>query len=181
MAKIPELEIEIKQIPSPATVGGYTCAIILLSIAASIFTQNFMTLDFVQTLTAENRLLQERMVHLERTMGIEDVAIVTVTGYSPRVRETDSTPRITASNEHVREGGVAVSHDLKKAGWWKKFIIIPCKTRKEARDGHCGRFWVNDTMNRRYKKRVDIFFKSTAKARKCCFGKIKRKIEHLSM
>jgi 3D (Asp-Asp-Asp) domain-containing protein len=43
--------------------------------------------------------------------------LVTVTAYSNRAAETDSTPNQTATNREVRAGMVAVSRDLFDSGW----------------------------------------------------------------
>jgi 3D (Asp-Asp-Asp) domain-containing protein len=73
---------------------------------------------------------------------------VEITAYTSRIRETDSTPYITASNEIVRPGGIAISRDLLNiiGGYGTKVII----------KGY-GVFVVNDIMNARYTNSVDIW------------------------
>jgi 3D (Asp-Asp-Asp) domain-containing protein len=89
---------------------------------------------------------------------------VDVTAYSPTVRETDSTPFITASNKSVKEGYIAVSRDL------EYYLDFGDKVFIED----IGIFEVQDRMNRRWKSRVDIFFYDTKKAVR--FGKVKKKM-----
>lgn len=70
---------------------------------------------------------------------------VTVTAYSPSRSETDITPNLTAIHEKPILGGtVAVSRDLLKYLGNKVYIY------------QVGVFRVNDLMNKRYKKRIDI-------------------------
>jgi 3D (Asp-Asp-Asp) domain-containing protein len=77
---------------------------------------------------------------------------VDVTGYSAEEKQTDSTPKITAFMKKVRIGRIAVSWDLLEMGWTpgKKVWI----------EGY-GVFTIGDIMDRRWKKRLDIFFPST--------------------
>ncbi len=82
---------------------------------------------------------------------------LTVTAYSPTVRETDSTPLINACNESVAEGQIAVSNDLWLAGW-----VCGKRVWVQGR----GIYRISDRMNRRFKNRVDIFFFSTKDARR---------------
>ena len=117
----------------------------------------------------EQDQISQRMLHLEQMAGVQ-IEHVTVTAYSPRVRETDDTPYITASNLRVAEGTVAVSRDLWRGGWaFGKKVFIECapgeKGRKEAKAGLCGIFIIRDVMNQRFTKRMDIFIHSTRKAR----------------
>jgi len=83
---------------------------------------------------------------------------VTLTAYSARVRETDSTPNITASNKRVKEGHVALSRDLER-----KFGL---RFGDKINIHKIGIFEFQDRMHRRKKKQVDIFMKSTKMALK---------------
>ncbi len=85
---------------------------------------------------------------------------VTVTAYSPRMRETDSTPFITATNRPVRQGIVAVSRDLFKAGW--------VFGRKVYLKG-LGLFTIDDLMAPEKRNHIDIFMDKTSAA--LAFGK----------
>lgn len=87
---------------------------------------------------------------------------VTVTAYSPRVRETDSTPFTTASNRPVRQGIVAVSRDLFNAGWvfGKKVYLAGL-----------GLFTIDDLMASGKRNQIDIFMHDTDEA--IDFGKRK--------
>lgn len=81
---------------------------------------------------------------------------VTITAYTPRVEETDSTPMITACNTKSREGIVAVSRDLFKSGTACGKVVIL--------HGY-GKFVIEDTMNKRYSNRVDILVDKVSEAR----------------
>ena len=88
--------------------------------------------------------------------------VVDVTMYRPNVRETDSTPNITADGTHIRISKasdykyVALSRNLLKR-WggpfdYGDFILI-----KGTPDGHKdGVYNVRDTMNPKYVNYVDI-------------------------
>lgn len=78
---------------------------------------------------------------------------VASTGYAPSPYQTDTTPCITASGVRVRRGTVA-------ANW------LPFGTLLEI-NGEI--FMVEDRMNPRYGKAIDIFFPSTSEALE--FGK----------
>ncbi|MEW6443727.1 MAG: hypothetical protein AB1640_22525 [bacterium] len=75
-------------------------------------------------------------------------ARVTVTCYRSRVEETDSTPNITAFNWRTGPGLIAVSRDLLEKGF------VP--GQKVYLEGY-GVFEVGDVMNKRFKRRVDIW------------------------
>ena len=84
--------------------------------------------------------------------------IVTVTAYSAEVNQTDSTPHITASNKHVKEGYIALSRDLEKdLGLHFGDLIL-------LEGGIYGIFEFQDRMHKRKKRQVDIFYYSTKKA-----------------
>lgn len=85
---------------------------------------------------------------------------IVATGYTSSVRETDSTPFITASMTRVRPGCLALSRDLLRTftpgapfdfGDW---AVIP----------GVGIFIVEDTMNARWHNRADIWFNSRRQA-----------------
>ncbi len=58
------------------------------------------------------RLLPETPQHVNECGEPVYVRVDRVTGYSPTVSQTDSTPTITATNRQVRVGIVAISRDL---------------------------------------------------------------------
>jgi 3D (Asp-Asp-Asp) domain-containing protein len=63
----------------------------------------------------------------------------------------------TASGKTPIVGHIAVSHDLKKAGWkFGKHVFIPGK----------GLYVIEDTMNKRWVRKMDIFHHSYPEARK---------------
>ncbi|MFH1188398.1 MAG: hypothetical protein V1652_00960 [bacterium] len=97
----------------------------------------------------------------------EQIALVTVTGYSSREEETDSTPFITASGSHVREGIIA-------ANW----LPFGAKVRIPEYFGETI-FIVEDRMHQRFSDRVDIWFSTTEEALK--FGVQKARIEILEV
>ncbi len=103
---------------------------------------------------------------------------VIITAYTPSVWETDSTPFITASGKRISKYYVAVSRDLlsKFPYGTKVKITIPdknlpgCGSRGVIRKKVLVR-QVEDTMNKRYSKRIDLVFFSRKEAIK--FGKCK--------
>lgn len=75
---------------------------------------------------------------------------ITITSYNNHSSQTDSTPNITATNRPVREGMVAVSPDLLKKGiaHYGDLLYISCFDKW---------YLIEDTMNSRFERRVDIF------------------------
>lgn len=75
---------------------------------------------------------------------------ITITSYNNHANQTDDTPNITATNRPVRENMVAVSNDLlaKKLVYYGDLVYIDCTKQW---------YIVEDTMNRRFEKRMDIF------------------------
>ena len=91
-----------------------------------------------------------------------NVLNVTVTAYTPRARETDSTPQFTAIMSRSRPGyTAAVSRDL-----------INYLGRKIYIEG-VGVFKLEDVMNRRYRQRIDLMFGSVKAAREFGVKKLK--------
>ncbi|WP_051694435.1 3D domain-containing protein [Desulfohalovibrio reitneri] len=88
---------------------------------------------------------------------------VTVTAYSPREQETDSTPTLTATNNKVRHGIVAVSRDLFQQGWvFGRRVYIQGE----------GVFVIDDLMAKDKRRQLDIFMHDTQDALR--FGAKKR-------
>ncbi len=88
------------------------------------------------------------LLNSERLKGLARRKVVTVTAYSPREIETDSTPFITASNSPVRPGIVAVSRDLFENGWvFGKKVYIK----------NMGVFVIDDLMAESKREQLDIF------------------------
>lgn len=89
---------------------------------------------------------------------------VTVTSYNNSEEQTDGTPNVTASNRPVREGIVAISQDFLNKGYAKygDLIYISCFDKW---------FVIEDTMNKRFEKRLDVFLfdkKESLKINKKC-------------
>ncbi len=120
--------------------------------------------------SGDEQELASKILNYEEDAIIEEVPgdsthfQVDVTAYSPTVSETDSTPLITASNKMVKEGYIAVSRDLEAYLEFGDKVFIE----------DIGIFEVQDRMNRRWSKRVDIFFYNTKRAIQ--FGKVKKKM-----
>lgn len=79
--------------------------------------------------------------------------IVTVTGYSSSIDETDDEPYITASGVYVKEGIVATN-----------FLPIGTKIKIPSLFGDKV-FVVHDRMNKRYYYRVDVWFPTKEEAK----------------
>lgn len=110
--------------------------------------------DVSDLLTRFVTMNRKRILTLQRTRSL------TVTAYSPRRRETDSTPFTTASNKRVRQGIVAVSRDLFDSGWvFGKKVYIK----------QYGLFTIDDLMAEGKRNHIDIFMDDTNAA--LAFGK----------
>ena len=75
---------------------------------------------------------------------------IIVTSYNNIENQTDDTPNVTATSRPVREGIVAVSRDFLTKGWahYGDLVYIDCFDKW---------FVVEDTMNQRFEKRMDVF------------------------
>lgn len=97
------------------------------------------------------------------------VVTMIFTAYSNQVKQTDSTPNITAFNTQVHHCGIAVSRDIEALGFKHgcRVHIDGIKTSLIRLDGtdYCnGLYLVNDRMNKRWKQRADLFFFDNSKA-----------------
>jgi 3D (Asp-Asp-Asp) domain-containing protein len=90
---------------------------------------------------------------------------VTITAYTAREEECDSTPETTADGTPSRIGLLAMSNDLYKELGFKKGDRVMLVTE----DGNLGVFAVHDGMNKRWRRRVDILHGNVKAAR--LFGK----------
>jgi 3D (Asp-Asp-Asp) domain-containing protein len=82
--------------------------------------------------------------------------MVAVTAYNPVKEQCDDDPLVTASNNRVRPGIVAVSQDLFEQGWrFGRQVYI---------EGH-GVFTIDDKMGPRARNRMDVLLFSKRKAK----------------
>lgn len=97
------------------------------------------------------------------------------TSYNPEARQTDSSPRIGASGKSMEEGMIALSRDLLypnsnlPTGYNSGSPIkYGQRVRVTSPNPQCnGEFVVEDTMNKRYKNRGDIFLEERSKNTSC--------------
>lgn len=105
------------------------------------------------------------MANSKKILNSENRRLLTVTAYSPRACETDSDPFITATNNKVRAGIIAVSRDLFDKGWvFGKKVYIK----------NMGIFTIDDLMASTKTEQIDIFMQDTGKAVQ--FGKKKLEV-----
>jgi len=98
----------------------------------------------------------------ERRFSLLPPLDVVVTGYSSTPGQTDDTPFLTASMTSVRPGVIALSRDLIRTYNPSAPFDFGDRVVLEG----VGTFVVEDTMNKRYRRRADIWFASTAEARR---------------
>jgi len=98
------------------------------------------------------------------------IARVTLTAYSSTPDQTDDTPFTTAAGTRVRDGILAVSRDLERAGWrfGTPVVILEvsgpgCGAAAEALVGRV--LVVEDRMHRRKRNQIDVWRPSRAEAR----------------
>jgi len=96
---------------------------------------------------------------------------VTATAYNSLAYQTNSNPSITAFGDSLKPGlrYIAVSRDLLDSG-----LVHNTKVKIQGFDSL---YIVKDKMNRRYKKRIDIYMGNDVKKAKK-WGKKKLKIEY---
>lgn len=119
--------------------------------------------------TTETTLEVAQALH-EKVLQSRSVQSLTVTAYNPTEAQCDEDPFTAASMRRVKPGTVAVSRDLFDQGW-----VFGKKIRIEG----LGIFEINDLMNSRYSKCVDVFMTDEAEAVE--FGKRKRKVALLDI
>ncbi len=121
-------------------------AIVICGLLATAFLYA-MQVD-IEDLQAVVKTQAKQIKQLEQHKTLKPVS-VTVTAYSPRESETDSTPFKTAFMDPVKLGTVAVSRDLFLDGWTpgRKVYIY-----------QIGVFEISDLMHHRKSNHLDIFF-----------------------
>lgn len=147
---------------------------IILSLAIAInfvwyihYTESNKRYQYQLNKMNEQTLEQKRVIEYQEFLidkyKEKNILNVTVTAYTPRACETDSTPQFTAIMSKSCPGyTAAVSRDL-----------INYLGRKIYIEG-VGVFKLEDVMNRRYRQRIDLMFGSVEAARK--FGKKQLKV-----
>ena len=98
--------------------------------------------------------IEQEQIKIQQLMSVVTPEIVTLTTYKAVVGETDDTPNITASGFKItnpkKHRIIAVSKDLKrKWGWGTKVRVV-------GAGKYDGTYRVQDLMNKRYRKRIDI-------------------------
>ncbi|MBI4250214.1 3D domain-containing protein [Candidatus Uhrbacteria bacterium] len=123
-------------------------------------TQATPEVEVVQKKALETKPAKKQAVQKEKKLSAPKTSQqrVTVTAYSSTVDQTDSTPCITANGfnvcEHNKENIIAAN-------------FLPFGTRVRLPDLYGDKvFTVQDRMNRRYSRRVDIWMKTREKAKK---------------
>lgn len=98
-------------------------------------------------------------IYSDDTMLVYDIETnttrVTVTAYQSDVNQTDSTPNITCINTKVGPGTIAVSRDM--------FELLNIAFGDKLYIMGYGVYVVNDIMNKRYTRSVDIWVPKNAK------------------
>lgn len=95
-------------------------------------------------------------------MEIIKILLVTATIYHADPSQTDSTPFITASGAIIEEccpadhRWIAVSRDLEHEGF-----VFGAKVRITGTDGFDGIWTVQDRMNKRWHRRIDLLVDKT--------------------
>jgi 3D (Asp-Asp-Asp) domain-containing protein len=95
-------------------------------------------------------------------LGLMEFYPVVVTAYSSTPDQTDSTPFITAAARRPQPGTIALSRDLLRT----YTPGAPFDFGDLVLVAGVGVFRVEDTMNRRWRRRADIWFPSRDKARR---------------
>ena len=116
-----------------------------------------------QTIAALEDILSHAIGQEYRGQPFSTMA-VTATAYTAREEECNSEPWITASGTPSRVGVIAVSRDMEKLGIRLGDLVII---------KGMGLFRVEDRMNKRWSKRIDILHANLKAARKFA----KRKVE----
>jgi 3D (Asp-Asp-Asp) domain-containing protein len=119
--------------------------------------------ETLQALLADRSRLRGRLVEAGLPVFDDEGNVllkVMATGYSSSIVETDDTPFITAANTRTRPGIVALSRDLLRP----YTPDAPFSFGDRIYISGMGEFIVEDSMNRRWQKRLDIWFPSRKEA-----------------
>jgi 3D (Asp-Asp-Asp) domain-containing protein len=104
----------------------------------------------------------DRYYHGDELLNGRELALsVTVSGYTSRTCETDSTPNVTASMTSTRRGVIALSRDMIR----RYTPGAPFEFGDVVHLAGIGDFVVEDSMNERWTRRADIWFESLGEAR----------------
>jgi len=124
--------------------------------------ENYSLKDTVKKLLDEQVRLYDLLVDAgyEIHNGGEVRLKVIATGYSSSPFETDDTPFITAANTQTRPGVLALSRDLLRPYTPDAPFSFGDKVMLEG----LGEFIIEDSMNRRWRRHVDIWFPSRREA-----------------
>ncbi len=87
----------------------------------------------------------------DKTNSLTNSLEVTATAYTSNPKETDSTPSLAAWGDTLRPGmnAISVSRDLIKMGL--------CHGVEVSIDGLEGKYKVLDKMNKRWRRKIDIY------------------------
>ena len=97
--------------------------------------------------------------------SLEEGQMLMVTAYNADAAQTDDTPNITANNNQVRPGIIAVSRDLFSQGWvFGRQVYVK----------GMGVYTIDDLMHQRKRNQVDIFMESHSRAVE--FGRQTRRV-----
>ena len=118
--------------------------ILLVTMGVVLLSGMTQSISSVSSLVSDEALSREPIVENLR-----------VTAYSSRACETDDTPFITSTGDSVRWGTVAFSRDLLRRYGYGTLIYIE----------KMGLFRVSDTMHRRKRQNIDIWFPETHDAK----------------
>lgn len=133
----------------PVLIAALLCSAIALAVQHRELNELRSTLTHCEYRAEAVRMLVSDPEYLSRLEAQHrPVATVTVTAYNADPAQTDSDPEIAASMRRVRPGTIAVSRDLFNKGW-----VFGRKVRLEG----LGIFEINDLMNARHSKAIDIF------------------------
>jgi len=132
-------------------------SLLLETTAEASFLQSSMH-DLIEEQSRLTRLLLNEGHTIRQ--GDQMMVKVVVTGYSSSIRETDSTPFITAANTPTREGVLALSRDLLT----RYTPGAPFSFGDRVEIPGVGYFIVEDSMNARWSNRADIWFSSRTDA-----------------
>ncbi|MEJ2043663.1 MAG: hypothetical protein P8X74_03800 [Reinekea sp.] len=134
-------------------------------LSATVVINKFSIDDIEKALITQNKINSELRAEINQIKK-KRISTVTVTAYSPRERETDSTPYTTAFMQPVSNRTIALPWHLIQKGW----LPNRCVYLKIDSALYGGLYKINDKMADRHMLNADIFFWSTEHAVE--FGRI---------
>ena len=139
---------------------GFGCCCFLITPFGYVHKNKIKTIEVIKEVPESLVITIPQRYNLEGTEYVKRVLNdIVITSYNNHSDQTDDSPNITATSRPVRENMVAASPDLLTKGLvhYGDLVYIDCMKQW---------YTVEDTMNKRFERRLDIFLFDKAESLK---------------